>query len=349
MLRINLPVKLAFVGALTCVTALLSVPSYANYQVLVLNKDGAKQSTYWCDGLASKHVEQIIVFWNGHLDRLYTQNFSEHVSCPNGKFPFFYQVDKLLSEGLASHASKVLLGDDALASAKDVLRDHQASCEGMKPLPYEPDTQESYEKTSINVLSFYDDLLGVEQLTESYSYGRPQPLISLDWSLYRLDKTGLTKVKTALIPSSVTAKAQMKFSHLPAKEKEAYGSGDFSHYIARPLGAGMAVDFAMLGVQDPARKSIKTVEVEKENGFAKAIDAKKAMFVVQHEKLLDWKRLSVYDVAPDNSAVVYVKDNVLYWLTPGNAPVKIGEVKEVDGIQWFNVTAANIGDLHALK
>ena len=56
---------------------------------------------------------------------------------------------------------------------KEVLRDHQASCDGMKPMPYEPDTDASYEKTKFNVLSLYGDLLGVEQNTESFSYGRP--------------------------------------------------------------------------------------------------------------------------------------------------------------------------------
>ena len=80
------------VSLITLLTILLTFcpagGAKAAYHVLVLHKDGSDLSTVWSDGTASRRLGQAIIFWNGHLMRLYTQSFSEHVTCPSGKFPF---------------------------------------------------------------------------------------------------------------------------------------------------------------------------------------------------------------------------------------------------------------------
>ena len=97
----------------------------------------------------------------------------------------------------------------------------------------------------------------------------PLAMISLDCSLYRLDKGGLSKASSKVLPPSLAAKAQAKFSHFGAAEKDPYLPGDFTHFFFRPQGSGLEVDFALPGTQDNSRKSIKIVGDKSLTGLVK--------------------------------------------------------------------------------
>src|SRR5262249_25201057 len=137
--------------------------------------------------------------------------------------------------------SKVLLGDMALESAKAVMKDHQNSCDGIKPLPGQPDFTESYERSKLRLLSGFNGSLGVEVVSESFYYGKPTGMVSNDWGSYGLDKDPISRQGRKYLPAGAATEATSKFLKLASAERDPFSPGDFTHYVFVPFGGGVAV------------------------------------------------------------------------------------------------------------
>jgi len=312
-----------------------------SWQVLILDrlsassKDSpARYATTWSSGSTSKRFDGAVAALGGHLVTLKVNNVKEHGSCPLGKFPFSIDVDQLVAEPLGGGQAKVLFGQSALASAKDLMRDHLASCDGLKPLPFAPDTTESYERTKINLLSVYNNYLGVEIVAASLPYGKPSPMAVDNWGAYQLDKEPIAPVSKKGLPAGAASEATSKFLKLPASERDSYAPADVGQFVYVPSAGGVAVEFGVPGTVEASRGTVKVVRVERPAGLGDEYSKMAGQFVAAHAKLLPWDKLSFYTVAPDRSAVVYGQDGKLYWQALSAKPKQIGQLKELRGWQW---------------
>jgi hypothetical protein len=314
------------------------------WQVLVENEATAgsasfpaKWNTAWSDGRLTKIVDGFAISKDQQLWNLKVVAAEGQCSCKDGKFPFSYRVDQLVATKLSDpKASKVLLGDIALDSAKAVMRDHQASCEGIKALPGQPDSTESYERSRLRLLSNWNGSLGLESVNESFAYGRPVSMISNDWSAYRLDKDPISEQTKRYLPAGAATEATSKFLKLPAGERDPFSPGDFSHFVFVPAGGGVAVEFGVPGTGETVRKQARVVRVERPTAPNEEYEQLRHSFVAAHKGLVPWDKVGFYTIAPDRSAAVYAQNGNLYWqgLT-GKAKV-IAPVKNVRGWQWHH-------------
>lgn len=315
------------------------------WQVLVQNEvapasgsSAGKWNTVWSDGRATKVIDGFAVSKDQQLWNLKVTASDGKCSCKDGKFPFNYHVDQLVATQLSdAKNSKVLLGDIALDSAKAVMRDHQASCEGIKALPGQPDNTESYERSRLRLLSNWNGSLGVELVNESFAYGRPVSMISNDWGAYRLDKEPISKQTKKYLPTGAATEATTKFLKLPAGERDPFSPGDFSHFVFVPAGGGVAIEFGVPGTGETVRKQARVVRVERPTAPNEEYEKLRQSFVAAHASLIPWDKVSFYTVAPDRSAAVYAQNGNLYWQGLAGKPKQIAPVKNVRGWQWHHV------------
>lgn len=317
--------------------------SGGGWQVIVLDQvapasksSAAKWASLWSDGKSIKRIDDFVLSANGRMWTLNISPMAGQCSCKEGKFPFSYNVDQLIAVSLAEPKErKVLMGDIALESAKAVMRDHEASCDGIKALPGQPDTTESYERSKMRLLSSYNGQVGLELVTESSAYGRPVPMVSNDWAAYRLDKDPIGKVSNRkALPAYSMAEASNQFSKLPAAQRDPFAPGDFGHFVFAPSGGGVAVEFGVPGVAEAQKNQARVVRVEVAAGLNNEYDKMRQAFKQSHGKLIPWEKASFYAVAPDQSAVVYAENGKLYWQAVSGKAKPIGQVKQVRGWQW---------------
>ena len=63
-------------------------------------------------------------------------------------------------------------------------------------------------------------------------------------------------------------------------------------------------------------------------------------FISKNKALIDWNKAKVFTIAPDQSAVVYVSGDKLYWRSvSATQPRLIGTVVDVRGWQWADTNA----------
>jgi hypothetical protein len=309
---------------------------------------GARWVTVWSDGNLSGRVEAPVVNLGGKLYTLKVTTTRKREACSEGKFPFTYEIDQLVAEPLGGGEPVVLLGASGLNAAKDIMREHLSSCEGMKPLPFAPDSTESYEKFKIRLLSVYGDTLGVETVTESFAYGRPKAMVSNDWACYQLKGAELVKLGKKVLPPGAVTEATSSFVKLPPAEREGYAPADFSHFALVPAGGGLAVEFGVPATQEQALGTVRVVRVVKPAGLADDYNKARQAFVASHPKLVAWDKVSFYTIAPDRQAVVYAADGKLFWQAVKGKPRLLGQVKEVRGWQWTDGRLLTAGQRKAL-
>lgn len=213
--------------SLTLALSGTAVDAAAKWQILVQDqltagsKDTpAKWVTVWADGTSTKRMDGLVADLSGKMCTLKVATSKERGATKTGKFPFVYEIDQLTAQPVAGGQAKVLLGDSALTSAKALMHEHLNECEGMKPLPFAPDTTESYEKSKVRILAVYSNSLAVDQASESFKYGRPNPMSLSETACYKLDKDCATTGKKAL-PAALAVGDASKFSKLPPGEPEA--------------------------------------------------------------------------------------------------------------------------------
>ena len=328
-------------GALTVWGFAAVGPAFAAWQVLVheqvapKTKDApAKWSTTWSDGTNTRKFDGVIASMGGKLWALQVVTAKDRGACKQGKYPFAYEVDQLVAQPSGGGESKVLFGDTALASAKAVMKDHLDACDGIKPLPGAPDTTESYERTKLNILSVYNNALGMEQVTESFAYGKPNPMALDDWASYRLDKDCADKVSKKFLPPDATAKANEKFAALAAAERDPFSPADMSHWVLVPSGGGMSVEFGVPSTTNPPKSIVRVVRVDGDSGAKDDYSTMRAAFVTAHPSLVEWSKVGFYTISPDQSVVVFTNGPDLYWQPVSGKPKVIGQVKNVRGWQW---------------
>lgn len=294
----------------------------------------AKWATFWSDGTNVRRFEAPVVTLGGKPYTLKLTNTAKRETCSQGKYPFSLSVDQLVAEPLGGGASKPLFGQIPLQTAKDLMKEHLSSCEGMKPLPYSPDSTESYERARIRLVSIYADNLGLETVTESFAYGRPKPLVSNDWGTYQLRDDELIKIGKKALPDGAVTEATTDFVKLAPADRDGYSPADLAHYALVPAGGGVAVEFGVPATQEAAMGTVRTVRVVKSGGLKDEYSKTRQAFVAAHPKLIAWDKVSVYTVAPDQSSVVYAQDGKLYWQPASGKPKLLGQVKDVRGWQW---------------
>ncbi len=329
-------------GGWGCLAALAGGRGGQGWQVVVNDRQAAGSKTVparwvsvWADGKTSSRNQGLVVSMDGHLWTLDVSTQSDKGSCAEGKFPFSYSVDELIASPLgAGQGRRVLMGQGALGSAKDVMRDHLANCDGIKALPSQPETTESYERSKIRLLSNYNGKIGLELVSESLAYGRPEAMVSNDWGAYGIDKGFSGKEGRKLLPSGTAGEASARFLKLPKSERDPFSPGDFSHFILVPAGGGVAVEFGVPGTAASARGEAQVVRVERPGGLGDAYDKARLAFVSKHRGLIPWDKVSFYTIAPDGSAVVYAQNGGLYWQGLTGKARPIGHVQEVRGWQW---------------
>jgi hypothetical protein len=313
----------------------------ASWQVVVedektpAGKKGADWVTYLVDEKTKREIPGFLAFVGNGLYALNVNGNEGNCSCKDGKYPFSYKVDELLARPVDSTQEKALLGDLALESARAVMRDHQASCDGIKPLPGQPESTESYERSKMRLLSNYNGNLGLEVVTESFSYGKPTAMVSTDWGSYKLDKEPITREGKKYLPDGAAAEASAKFTKLAAAEREGFSPADLSHFVFAPNGGGMAIEFGVPGTTEATRKQTRLVRVERTNA-AGDYEKVRQSFVKEHPGLIAFNKTDFYTVAPDGSAVVYAQNGSLYWQGAAGKPKLIGKVVNVRGWQWHH-------------
>ncbi len=321
-----------------------AAPAKAGWQVLVLNQIGEttkssppKWSTTWSDGSTAKQIDGFIVSANNQLWSLKVLPSEGACSCKEGKYPFSYSVDHLVATTLSNPTRfKVLLGETALESARAVMRDHQASCDGIKQLPGQPDSTESYERSRLRLLSNYNGRLGVELVSESFYYGRPTAMVSNDWASYRLDKDPVTRQTKSSLPSGAASEAVSRFTKLATSEREQFSPGDFSHFVFVPSNGGTAVEFGVPGTAEAVRNQVRIIRIDRPDNIDDSCEKVKQSFVSLHPKLIKWSKASFYTIAPDSSAAVFALAGNLYWQSANGKPKLLGPVKAVRGWQWHH-------------
>jgi hypothetical protein len=332
-----------------------TAPARGTWSVFVVDqlsartKDApAKWATIWSDGNNSRRFEAPLFSLDGKPYTLKVTNTTKREACSQGKYPFTMSVDQLVAEPLAGGAAKTLFGQIALQSAKDLMKEHLSSCEGMKPLPYSPDSTESYERARIRLVSIYGDNLGLETVTESFAYGRPKALVSNDWATYQFKDDDLVKVGKKVLPDGALTEATSAFVKLTPADRDGYSPADLSHYAFVPAGGGVAVEFGVPATQEAAMGSVRTVRVVKPGGLKEDYSKTRQAFVAAHPKLIAWDKATVYTVAPDQSSVVYAQDGKLYWQPVAGKPKLLGQVKDVRGWQWQNARQLSAAEKKAL-
>lgn len=337
MKRILLPVAI-FLAALSCGAPALAAGPWqvlVHDQVAKPGKDkAARWATYWADSVKSKRLDGAALSLSGHLYLLKIVSESKRDTCPKGKFPFSYAIDQLVAEPLGAGDAITLAGQSNLASARDLLRDHVASCDGIKSLPGRPDSTESYERMRLGLVGTFGDYLGIEQVSESFPFTRPKPVALADWSCYRYRDEDLWKAGKKVLPDGALAEAQARFNKLGQTEKDPYSPPDFSHFVMAPSAGGVAIEFAVPGTSEGSQGTVKVVRVDVPKGLKDEYGKTVQAFVAAHPKLVDWARATFYTVAPDQSAVVYVLNGNLYWQPATGKARVVGPVKSVRGFQW---------------
>jgi len=342
-----------FAGMVSAAPA--QAPAGGSWSVLVVDqlaartKDApAKWATIWSDGANYRRFEAPVFSLGGKPYTLKVTNTTKRETCSQGKYPFTLSVDQLVAEPLGGGTAKTLIGQTSLQAAKDLMKEHLSSCEGMKPYPYSPDTTESYERARIRVVSIYGDNLGLETVTESLAYGKPKALVSNEWATYQFKDEDLVKVGRKALPDGAVTEATSAFLKLAPAERDAYSPADMSRYAFAPAGGGVAVEFGVPATQDAAMGTVRTVRVVKPNGLKDDYSKTRQAFVDTHPKLIAWDKASVYTVAPDQSSVVYAQDGKLYWQPVTGKAKLLGQVKDVRGWQWQNARQLSAAEKKAL-
>jgi hypothetical protein len=300
--------KTAFgsVAVAGCLLFIGSSPALAAvWEVLVVDQQAPgtktappKWATLVAGPAAVKKADGFLVSIDGKLWQLKVNTLKEQGCCDKGKFPFSYEVDQLTATPMAGGQPTVLMGINALDSAKALMKEHIGNCDEMKPLPSKPATTESYERSKINLLGSVDNSFAFEILSESAPFGRADKMTSDEWAAFNVDK--------ALSPDmpgkkrTIALDAQGKIVKVSATEKDSGVPADISQYAI-------------------VRKDLQ--------------EQRKA-FIAAHPKLVEWDKVSFYTVSPDKSVVVYGLNGNLYWQGATGKPRLLGPVKSVHGLQW---------------
>lgn len=289
-----------------CLLFIGTTPAFASgWEVLVIDQTAPgtkatppKFSTIWASPGAMKKVDGFLVSMGGTVQQLKVNTLKDKCTCDKGKFPYSYEIDQLTVTPLAGGAPKVLMGEMALAAAKQLMKEHKDNCDGMKALPGKGETTESYERSKINLLGSVDNNFAFEILSESAPFTRPDPMKSDEWAAFGADKN--------IIPDSpgrkrtISTDAQGKIVKASATEKDSGVPADVSQYAI-------------------VRKDLQALRKE---------------FIDAHPKLVEWDKVSFYTIAPDKSAVVYGLNGNLYWQPATGKAHVVGPVKNVHGLQW---------------
>lgn len=340
---------------MTTAVGLPSLAKTAAWQVLILDQSSAKTApnlanwvTIASNGLKTKRFDAPVVSLDGHPYTLRLTTERRKDACPAGKFPFSYEVDQLIATPLSGGQPIILIGQSALQSAKDLMKEHLASCDGIKPLPGSPVTTESYEKSRVSLLSIFQDNLGLEVISESFAYGKPKAMVYCDWASYRFKNGDLFKRGKKILPDGATTEATSKFLKLPSDERDDFSPADLSHFVLVPRGGGVVVEFGVPATADSQMATVKMVRTDRTYEPKDEYSKLRGSFMRAHPKLIAWDKVSFYTVAPDQSAVVFARDGKLYWQALSGAAKLIGRVKEVRGWQWQGVSSLSDSERQGL-
>lgn len=338
-MKVSLTILFVLVVSLWCPAGRATEPGW---QVLVVApgaspNHSAGWQTFASNGKTSKRYDGFIASFGGNLYNLKVLTQEGKCACKEGKYPFSYKIDQLVATALSDgKPGQLLLGETALESARAVMREHQASCEGIKQLPGQPDTTESYERSKIRLLTNYNGFLGVEVISESSYYGKPSGMVSNDWSSYRLDKQPLARLTRKYLPVGAASEASGQFGRLPASERDPFAPGDFSHFVLAPHGGGATIEFGVPGTADNARSKVIVIKVDSPTAFDEHYDQMRRQFVASHPKLIDWQKAGFYAIAPDGSAVVWSNAGNIFWQSATGQTLLIGKAAQISGWQWHN-------------
>src|SRR5262249_39887756 len=164
----------------------------------------------------------------------------------------------------------------------------------------------------------------------TYAFGRPHPYGNSNWKIYKLSPDGL-KPAALKFPSSVKAQIhagyKRLFYDLPAEMDQ-----DCGQALSPAGGTAMVETFYA-----PERANQGVVLVKLPQAIPPSYESTKNAFVSKNKSLIDWSKVKVFTVAPDQSAVVYVQGDVLYWRSAtSDASRIIDKVGDVRGWQWVD-------------
>jgi len=184
-----------------------------------------------------------------------------------------------------------------------------------------------------SVIAVFGPWLSVIESASTYAFGTPHPYGNSHWQIYKLAPDTLKKEKMAF-PNSVTAQIRAGykklFYDLPAEMNE-----DSGQALCPAGGTAMVETFYA-----PERTSQGVVLVKLPQAVPPSYESTKNEFIAKNKNLIDWNKAKVFTVAPDQSAVVYVLDNDLYWRSVSTAkPRLIGKVVDVRGWQWIDMNS----------
>ena len=318
---------------------LIQSRSYPGYSKELLEKDGtpaaclirncsreAKWDTFFADEKSQAHLSGLYVS-SGHLFALKPKTVARSKMNSVG-YKIASSVTELVATQLGTQKTKRLLGAandfEGYASEQMDTKPIDDNCKDRIIFTFDEQNQ---------VLSVYGPWISISESTSTYAYGTPHPYGNMYWRNYTLTPAGL---KPGTLPLSRSTKVKIRVGAKKLFNGEGAPESAQCGQALSPAGGGAMTETYVT----PVRPEEGVVLVKLPQAIPASYEKIKNEFISKNKNLIDWNKAKVFTIAPDQSAVVYVLGNNLYWRSVSAAqPRLLGKVVDVRGWQWTDTNA----------
>jgi len=160
------------------------------------------------------------------------------------------------------------------------------------------------------------------------------------WQTFRVVGLKALESHELNLPPGVVSGAERKLSALPQSADISGGvTVDDSQFVIAPHGIGICAEFVASEFPTVPTLLYARMAVNSLKPFSAYISSPS---LVKAKFGLDQSKFDLLTVAPDQSAVAYVKNRMIYWKKAQKPSVLLGSVEDVRGFQWLSPTSETL-------